>query len=40
MKCILKNKYDELLKMFGFDQKKIVQEVEKYLGKRLLKQEQ
>ena len=40
MKCIHKGKYDDLLKLFGLDKTKIVGEVEKYLGKRLLKQEQ
>ena len=39
MKCIYKRQYDDLLKIFGYDKKKIVQEVEKYLGKRLLKPE-
>lgn len=37
MKCIFKNQYDELLKMFGFDKTRIVTEVEKYLGKKLAK---
>ena len=35
IKCLFKNKYDDLLKLFGFDSNKIVGEVEKYLGKKL-----
>ena len=35
MKCIQLKKYDELQKLFGFEPKKIVQEVEKYLGRKL-----
>lgn len=37
MKCILLKKYDDLQKMFGFDPKKHISEVEKYLGKKLQK---
>ena len=38
MKCLYKGKFDELFsKIFGFDRTKIVQEVEKCLGRKLLK---
>lgn len=37
IKCIFKNKYDDLFKLFGFDKNKVVYEVEKYLGKKLAK---
>ncbi len=37
IKCIHKNKFDDLFKLFGFDKNKVVYEVEKYLGKKLAK---
>jgi hypothetical protein len=37
MKCIYLNKYDDLLKMFGFDKSKVIGEVEKYLGRKISK---
>lgn len=40
MRCIHTKSYDQLYKLFGFDNNKIVKEVEKYLGKKLLKPEQ
>lgn len=40
MKCLHKGKFDDLLKAFGFDKTKIVQEVEKVLGRKLLKPKQ
>lgn len=35
LKCLAKNKYDDLLKLFGFDKIKTITEVEKFLGKKL-----
>lgn len=35
IKCIYKNKYDDLFKLFGFDRSKVISEVEKYLGKKI-----
>lgn len=40
MKCLHKGKFDDLLKSFGYDKTKIVQEVEKVLGRKLLKPKQ
>jgi hypothetical protein len=40
IKCIYKANYDELFKLFGFDRNKVVYEVEKYLGKKLVKPNQ
>jgi hypothetical protein len=37
MKCIFLNKYDDLLKMFGFEKQKVLAEVEKYLGRKIAK---
>lgn len=37
MKCLHLGKFDELLRSFGWDKTKIVQEVEKTLGRKLLK---
>jgi hypothetical protein len=37
MKCLNKGKFDDLLKIFGYDKTKITQEVEKVLGRKLLK---
>jgi NACalpha-BTF3-like transcription factor len=40
MKCLHAGNFDDLLKYFGFDKTKIVQEVEKVLGRKLLKPKQ
>ena len=40
MKCLHKNQYDELFKMFGFDKKRTIHEVERYLGRKLAKPNQ
>ena len=40
MKCLYKGKFDDLLKTFGYDKTKIVQEVEKCLGRKILKPKQ
>jgi len=40
MKCLHLGKFDFLLKSFGYDKTKIVQEVEKVLGRKLLKPKQ
>lgn len=40
LKCIHTQKFDDLLKLFGYDKTKIVQEVEKCLGRKLLKPKQ
>lgn len=40
LKCLHKAKFDDLFKMFGYDKTKIVQEVEKCLGRKLLKPKQ
>lgn len=37
IKSILKNNYDGLLKMFGYDKNKIIYDVEKYLGRKIVK---
>jgi len=40
MKCIHKTQYGELLRMFGFDKKRTLQEVERYLGRKLARPNQ
>ena len=35
LKCLLSDNYDELLKLFGFDQNKTLFEVERVLGRKL-----
>jgi hypothetical protein len=37
MKCLLKNNYDELFKIFGFDKNKIIYQVEQILGRKINK---
>jgi hypothetical protein len=40
MKALRADTFDDLLKTFGYDKTKIVQEVERVLGRKLLKQKQ
>ncbi len=40
MKCLHLGKFDDLLKSFGYDKTKIVHEVERVLGRKLLKPKQ
>jgi hypothetical protein len=35
LKCLLMDNYEELLKLFGFDQNKTLFEVERVLGRKL-----
>lgn len=40
MKSIIQSDYDDLLKLFSIDKKKALFEVERYLGKKLVRKDE
>jgi len=40
LKCIIENDYDPILKQYGIDKKKATFEVERFLGKKLSRQQE